>query len=147
MNAKLLVGAFAVVATVGISSSALYQYGTVENDVEFTVTDKERISYSCGENDTCHKYLVTTEDNKGNVEVFENTDTKLHWKFNSSTLQGQLKEDCSFKADVYGWRIGWMSQYRNITEATKVSCSGDTTPAANANEAAKTLKALKPSNN
>lgn len=152
MNVKVLAGVFAAFAAVGLSSSAIYQYGTAESDVEFTVTDKERISYDCGSTETsktCHKYLVSTENKNGDVEVFENTDTTLHWKFNSSTIQAQLKEDCSFKADVYGWRIGWMSQYRNITDVEKVSCPNDTASekAANTNGTLQTLKAKTPGNN
>lgn len=58
------------------------------------------------------KYLVFTES-----EVFENTDAFWALKFNSSDIQGQIGvgETCTLR--VYGWRIPFLSMYRNILEA------------------------------
>lgn len=85
-------------------------HGTIEV-VTATVTDKERITTGSGENMES-KYLVFT-----NRETFENTDSLWHGKFNSSDLQGRLKVGETYRFKVYGWRIGFMSSYRNIIEA------------------------------
>lgn len=90
--------------------SASYQWGTVE-DVEFTITDVERITDGHGANITS-KYLLYTKEG----EVFENTDAMFHGKFNSSTFHGWSMEHRGQKvwAKVYGFRIPFMSMYRNI---------------------------------
>lgn len=74
-----------------------------------TVTDKERIVESNGDGDTTSKYLVFTES-----ETFENTDALFFGKFNSSDIQGKLRKDSTYNMRVVGWRIQWLSQYRNI---------------------------------
>jgi hypothetical protein len=85
-----------------------YVYGTDEV-VTVTVESKERIVTQ-----DSSKYLVFT-----NGEVFENTDSLLYWKFNSSDLYGELKEGETYTVRVYGWRIPFLSNYRNIIEIKK----------------------------
>lgn len=77
------------------------------------VTDKERIN----ERDSNGYYLVYTDD-----EVFQNADTWLEGKFSSSDLQGSLHVDRCYALWVYGWRIPFLSAYRNIVSAEEVSC-------------------------
>ena len=72
--------------------------------VEITVTDKERVPK--GEESY---YLVFTEE-----EVFQNLDSWRRFKVNSSDLQGQLREGGTYLVSVYGWRIPFLSKYRNI---------------------------------
>lgn len=103
-----LFGAFVLVAGM-TSCSALYNYGT-EDEVTFTVTDKERIVESNGET-TSSRYLIFT-----NGEVFENTDSLLRLKFNSADIQGQLREGDTYDATVYGWRVPFLSMNRNIVD-------------------------------
>lgn len=79
-----------------------------EEAVTFTVTGKERIVESSGETVTS-KYLVFTD-----VETFENTDMMFIGKFNSSDIQGKLIVDSTYTATVYGWRVPFMSMYRNL---------------------------------
>ena len=88
------------------------EYLTVEA-VDFTVQSKERISTGSGGN-MKHKYLVYTEG-----ETFENTDTLWHLKYNSSDLHGTLKDGERYSAKVNGWRVGFLSMYRNIIEVRK----------------------------
>lgn len=84
-----------------------YVLGT-QRETTFTVEDKERITTGTG--DTLQsKYLVFTD--KG---VFENTDSLLNWKFNSSDVYGELKEGQTYEAQVYGWRVPFLSLYPNI---------------------------------
>lgn len=58
---------------------------------QLTITDKERITESDGDGGTSSKYLIYGESESGEVLVFENTDSLLRVKFNSSNFQGQLK--------------------------------------------------------
>lgn len=104
------VGIVAVIL-VAIVGGVWYTLGT-QDTVTFTVEDKERITESNGDGGTTSKYLIFTDK-----ETFENTDTMLHGKFNSSDVYGRLKEGKSYTCKVYGWRIGFFSSYRNI-----VSC-------------------------
>jgi len=79
-----------------------------KRDVHFcTVKLPERVC-SGGKITNC-KYLVFTD--KG---VFENTDSLLGWKFNSSDIHAFIKDKACYKANVYGWRIPFLSKYPNI---------------------------------
>jgi hypothetical protein len=49
-------------------------------------------------------------------EVFENSDTFFYQKWNSSDIYGKLTVGNKYKATVYGWRIPFLSNYRNIIE-------------------------------
>lgn len=82
-----------------------YAYGT-DTYTTFTVNRMERVVTQ-----DSSKYLVFTDS-----EVFENTDSLLYWKFNSSDVYGQLEIGKTYKARVYGWRIKFLSNYRNIIE-------------------------------
>lgn len=75
-------------------------------DVTVTVSDKERV---CGrEADSC-KYLVFTDGG-----TFENVDTILAWKWNSSDVYGNLKPGREYTFTVQGWRLPFFSTYPNI---------------------------------
>jgi len=56
------------------------------------------------------KYLIWTKEN----EVFENVDSFLFGKFNSSDLYGQIEVGKTYKVLVAGFRIPFWSMYRNI---------------------------------
>ncbi|TNE32767.1 MAG: DUF1523 family protein [Alphaproteobacteria bacterium] len=118
MRAPLLVvGAVALTAVFG--GSAAYQYGT-QDHVTFTVTDKDRITTGSGES-ISSKYIVSTKDASGKIEVFENTDAWLQGKFNSSDVQAELEVGKSYEADVYGWRLPFFSTYRNIVDVEETA--------------------------
>ena len=78
--------------------------------VTITVIDKERIQ--SGEDS---RYLVFTES-----ETFKNTDCLVRRKFDSSDLYGRLQVGTTYEAEVYGWRIPFLSAYRNIVRVTTV---------------------------
>lgn len=80
-------------------------YYTSGEYIDVTVTDKE-VKYDKGKS----TYLVFTKD-----EVFKNTDNLFLMKFNSSDVQGQLVKDSTYTVKVYGWRVPFLSMYRNIT--------------------------------
>lgn len=73
-------------------------------EIEIKVTDKERINEL-----KSSKYLIFTE-----TETFENSDTILYLKFDSSDVYSNLKQGEEYKVLVYGWRIPFLSMYRNI---------------------------------
>ena len=74
------------------------------------VVKTERV---CSRQDDC-KYLVFTD--KG---VFENTDSLLNFKWNSSDIYGELKVGETYTFNVYGWRVPFLSMYKNITSVEK----------------------------
>jgi hypothetical protein len=78
--------------------------------IEIVVTDKERITTGSVKN-LKHKYLVYTEG-----EVFENTDSFSFFKWNSSDIHGYLVEGKTYKVKVAGWRVPFLSSYRNIVD-------------------------------
>ncbi len=99
-----------IVLAVGllIITPLLYTYGTQE---VLTITIKEKERVRSGDSD---KYLVWADS-----ETFENSDSLLHWKFNSSDTYGQLEVGKTYVVRVYGWRISFLSYYRNIITITE----------------------------
>lgn len=85
-----------------------------------TVTDKERVVSGSGE-DISSKYLVFGDASDGESVVFENTDAFLRLKFNSSNIQGSLKEGHTYKITVVGIRVSFMSMYENILKVEEVT--------------------------
>ncbi len=85
--------------------AAGFTYFTADT-VTFTVSEKQVVTTN-GKS----KYLVFT-----NSEVFENADCFMRLKFASSDLQSQLKDGETYTATVYGWRIPFLSCYRNIVK-------------------------------
>lgn len=102
----------AVIALAVIFVEMLFSF----NDTEYavTITGKERIAESDGDNEMSSKYLVFADDENGNPLVFENTDCFIRFKFNSSNIQGQLKEGNTYRITVIGYRIQLLSWYQNI---------------------------------
>lgn len=91
------------------------------NDADYTitVTDKERIYTGSGDTSSS-KYLVFGDDENGNSLVFENTDCLLRGKWNSSNIQGQLKEGSTYKVTVIGYRVPFLSWYQNIIKIEEI---------------------------
>ena len=101
----------AVILVLSIGYEAIFSF----NDTEYTitVTDKERIYEGNGDTSSS-KYLVFGDDDNGNSLVFENTDCFIRGKWNSSNIQGQLKEGNTYKVTVVGYRVPFFSMYQNI---------------------------------
>lgn len=77
--------------------------GTHRNET-FTINKTERIM-----DGRDSKYLVYTSSG-----VFENTDSLLNGKFNSSDVYNELKDNQKYTCDVVGWRVPFLSWYPNI---------------------------------
>jgi hypothetical protein len=83
-------------------------YYLSSDTVEITVKDKERITTGSGEN-ISSKFIIYSEN-----EVFENTDSWLFFKFNSADYQNKLEVGKTYKVKVAGWRVPFLSMYRNV---------------------------------
>jgi len=94
---------------VAASLNAAYSYGTARV-LKIEVTDKERIVIG-GENPSSY-WLVFTKDH----DVLKNADSFWYFKFNSSSIQGRLKQGQTYTVKVYGWRVGFFSMYPNIVK-------------------------------
>lgn len=108
---KIIIEFIAILVVLAIAIGCAVAMSFNDTEYTVTVTDKERIV----DDETSH-YLVFTEDKNGNVFVFENEDNLLRCKFNSSDIQGELKEGCTYNITVVGYRIPFFSMYQNIIE-------------------------------
>lgn len=91
-----------------LSINLYVTYGTVTTVVA-TVSEKERIVQSDGDGGVTSKYLIFTD-----MGVFENTDSMLQGKFNSSDYQNKIKIGNTYRFKVNGYRIPFLSTYQNI---------------------------------
>ncbi len=89
----------------------IYPFAT-QNYCTITVIDKQIKSKSNSNNQI---YMIWTKNHTTNKEeVFENTDCLILLKFNSSDIYGKLILNKTYEVHVYGWRIPYLSSYRNI---------------------------------
>lgn len=78
----------------------------VTDDEHVTILIKKKESISTY-ND--HQYMIYAEG-----ETFTNADSIWYWKFNSSDIYGEISEGVYCRAHVCGWRVPFLSMYRNI---------------------------------
>ena len=72
--------------------------------VTVTVTDRERVTTS-----ESSYYLVYTDS-----ETFTVSDTIWHLRYDSSDFYGSLKRGQKIQVQVCGWRVPFLSMYRNM---------------------------------
>jgi hypothetical protein len=77
-----------------------------------TVTEKLRVTYGHIYNE--HKYLILTELGDGTARAFENTDSFLRGKYNSTDFYAGIKIGWTYRFTVAGYRIPFLSRYPNI---------------------------------
>ena len=104
-NRLMLVGALLLCVLIPVSCIGIYR-STAET-ITITISEKERVSSK-----DSSQYLIWSE--KG--EVFSVEDTISFGVFNASDLYGKLKPGKKYKVRVAGWRIAFLSSYRNIIE-------------------------------
>ena len=75
------------------------------------IQDKERVVTGSGDQQRS-KYLIFTD-----AETFENVDSWLALKFNSSDVYGSIIEGSTCEFTVTGFRVPLLSWYRNILDA------------------------------
>lgn len=110
---SLVLVAFFVFAGTGYGIHA-----ATESEVAFQVKSLEVIQTGSGDSRSS-KYVVGTESG----EVFENQDSFLELKFNSSTVQNKLEKDRCFEGKAWGFRIPLLSMYRNIGSIREIDCA------------------------
>ena len=96
-------------------SGAIVHYAT-KTEVQFTVDHRERVISRNSESKTSARYMIWGETEQG-IEVFENTDSLLSFKFNSADLYGRMAPGSECVATVTGFRVAWLSMNRNILAA------------------------------
>jgi len=112
MKEKLIITSIAIGVIALIFFATVYPYVTAE-EISIKVTDKERVVKGSGDS-VSSKYLIYTTG-----ETFENTDCLARFKFNSSDIYGSINAGQTYKVVVYGWRVPFMSSYRNIVKVLK----------------------------
>ena len=90
-------------------------------EVAVTVTDKA--VKNSGDDG---KYLIFTEDAKGNIEVFEITDSLLKGRYNSSDIYAAIKVNETYIFTVGGSRNEFLSWYPNIYDYTLIETTTKT---------------------
>jgi hypothetical protein len=85
------------------------EYGT-EHTVTFTISKMDDQS-----NGSSHKYLIFTTDNR----VFEDTDSWLHGKTDSSQIWAAMSVGQMWTCPEYGYRSFWSSSYPDILDGCK----------------------------
>ncbi len=107
----------------GITALGLIIFGSMtfsligllsKEEVSITVVHTERITKNYSESRE-QTYLVFAEN-----ETFSCEDSLFYWKWNSSDMYGQMRPGTKWNATVVGFRIPFLSMYRNIIEVTPV---------------------------
>lgn len=95
-----------------ISYNVVYYKSSTDITIKVTKTDRIVETSGSGEDlSVSSKYLVYTTN-----ETFQNTDSWLFGKFNSSDFQGKFLPNTTYKVKVVGWRLPFFSTYRNIVK-------------------------------
>lgn len=74
-----------------------------------TVTDKDIKNYN-----SSSKYLVFTKLEDGETRTFSIEDSLFKGRWDSSDTYAEIEIGETYKIEVIGWRIPFLSQYENI---------------------------------
>jgi hypothetical protein len=85
-------------------------------EAKFTVDRRERVTKGSGDSQRSY-YLVWSREG----EVFCVADTWSFFSFDSSDRYGKLREGSQVQASVAGWRVPFLSWYRNVVEIKSVA--------------------------
>ena len=103
---KVIIGITIFILIIGTG----WLYRNTAEIITVKITDKIVKMDKSGDSVTS-TYMIFTEN-----ETFKNTDSLLFWKFNSSDVYGKLQKGKTYNVRVVGWRISFLSRYRNIIE-------------------------------
>lgn len=106
---KIWVIIITMLGIVGIIYAGFY-YDSADT-IDITVNAKD-IKYKSSD----AKYLVSAASG----EVFEITDTYTFMRFDSSDTYFKLQSGATYRCKVAGWRVPYLSWYRNIITADEV---------------------------
>jgi hypothetical protein len=113
MSERMWVGIFgAFLFVAAITFSIWSHFATMTTVSGLIIQDKERVVTGSGDQQSS-KYLIFTDQ-----ETFENVDSWLALKFNSSDVYGSIIEGSTCEFTVTGFRVPLLSWYRNILDAT-----------------------------
>lgn len=90
--------------------TAFYQWGT-HSDMSGKIKRLEAVGSE-------GQYLIFLEEG----EVLENSDSFFNGKWNSSDVYNRLEEGECYDFGVYGWRVQFLSWYKNVLEYDEVPC-------------------------
>jgi hypothetical protein len=85
-------------------------------EAKFTVDRRERVTKGSGDSQRSY-YLVWSREG----EVFCVADTWSFFSFDSSDRYGKLRDGSQVQASVAGWRVPFLSWYRNVVEIKSVA--------------------------
>lgn len=109
------------IAVAAAASTSFICKSCITHPIEFEVAGKEVKTEASGKSARGVYYVFTkTNDDNENTEVFQNTDNWLKGKFSSSDLYQKLEVGKRYKGTATGWRIPFISWYRNIIDADLV---------------------------
>lgn len=122
MSKGIMIGAAALFGAV-VGGNALFQYGTLETE-RFTVTEALEVPMSEGGKEKRIKVILEN----GCPETFTVEDSLWHGQFYSSNLHAifadavntEGRQDNTFEARHFGWRVGMLSWMENIISAERV---------------------------
>jgi len=107
---------FQVGVVLSIFGAWTYAYRSSSELITFTVDRRKRVTKGSGDS-LNSKYLVWSHEG----EVFEVTDSWAFLIWNSSDRYGQLREGETVIAEVAGWRVPFLSWYRNVVKIQSVN--------------------------
>lgn len=94
-----------VITRFGVSLTGSF----VPHERDVTITGKERINTK---NES--KYLIFTENSEEKAIVYENTDSVIYFKFNSSDVYASVNIGEKYTVKSVGYRIPILDMYENI---------------------------------
>lgn len=104
------------IIAIGLFALLAFLPHTDRATLDVKVDKSERVTTGSGDS-TSSKYLVFTD--KG---VYQNTDSLIEGKWNSSDVYGKIREGECYRLETYGWRVQFLSWYPNIVSAQPVEC-------------------------
>ena len=107
MNKQLLSYILIGIFIIGFVASVVPNYYT-RHEITDTVIGKERVTKTTTKGLDSY-YLVYCQN-----ETFTIKDTFAYWQYQSSDLYGHLEQGKTYTFQVYGWRSGFFSMYKNI---------------------------------
>lgn len=105
----LILAAVAIITAIVVGNYG-YAKWTVDN---FNGTVQNTVL--CGSEKTHYCVVVAKDD--GTEEVLENTDSVWWGKWNSADFQAHFEPNKKFHFTVYGWRIPFLTAFRNVVGA------------------------------
>lgn len=115
-------GKYAVLAVIAIAAIVLLIGGCTAGmksvgEGRATITVTEKITKRDGDSD---KYLIYVKPVAGQDKVYQNTDSIMYLKFDSSDMYAELEVGKTYDCKTWGWRVPFFSSYKNLINCTEV---------------------------